>query len=363
MEFRNFLNFSQSWEDHLIIERALQIEKDDTIVCILGSGDNVFNLLRFEPYIIYSFDINPMQVYEVKLKIIGIENLDYSEFLILIGYTGDEKNRINVFKKISSNLDSETLNFWKNNFKIIKKGLAFQGILEKQFSMFRKRMKFLLGKEYNRFINSGDKTERKEIFEKRINRSSIRFLHGLYHNKTVTNFFNHKDKLVKNLPSNLDYNKIYWERMHHLFVDIGCKNNPYLYWVFTGKILGNQQLWQPYLQEKNYYDIRRNLDKIKVYGKDLYNGIKEFDENSIDAFYLSDIFDWMDIDEIEVNMLEVIRRAKPKAKILSFVLSYDKGIPKSLEKYLEYNENINKNLLIQDRVGFYSKIYLWKVTK
>ena len=137
----------------------------------------------------------------------------------------------------------------------------------------------------------------------------------------------------------------------------------YLYWYFTGKIPENPQFWQPYLQEKNYQIIKNNINKAKIFEKDIYSGLREIEDDSIDAFYFSDIFDWMNSEEMEKILIEAIRVAKPNAKIICFVIMYDKSIPKSLEYYLKFDENINNKSLKMDRIGFYTKIHLWTVNK
>ena len=132
---------------------------------------------------------------------------------------------------------------------------------------------------------------------------------------------------------------------------------------FTGKMPEDQKFWQPYLQEKNYQIIKNNLKNAKIFERDIYNGLKELDDSSIDAFYFSDIFDWMNSEEMEKILREAIRVAKPDAKIIFFVIMHDKQVPKNLEGNLLYDENINEKLLKMDRIGFYTKIYLGNVKK
>lgn len=362
MLFKSPLRYSQSWEDHRVIENGLEIKKGDNVVSILSSGDNFFNLLRFEPKSIYGFDRNRAQFFEVKLKIKAIENLEYEEFIKLLGYEGEDVERIEIFDQFSDKLDLETYDFWKKHKRIISKGTATQGFTEKKFSFERQLIKFFLGKYYPIFIKSSDMHERKQIFEKKIDRSSLRFFSKFFTNKTMVRLLYQKD-LVKNLPPHFDYNKLFWKKNRLMFVDIGCINNSYLSWFFTGNLPNDQQFWQPYLQEKNYKTIKRNLDKIKIFNKDLNSGLKDIESNNIDAFYISDIFDWMSCKEMKKNLLEILRVAKNEAKIISFVIMHDKSIPKDLEKYFTYDENENKKLLEIDRVGFYPKIYLWNVNK
>ncbi len=362
MPFRSPLRYSQSWEDHRVVEKGLEINKGDVIASILSSGDNVFNLLRYEPKIIYGFDRNPAQFYEVKLKITAIDQLEHRDFLKLLGYVGEDDERRELFSYLADKLDPDTYDFWKNHRKIIEKGILLQGFTEKKISFERKIFKFFLGKEYAVFVDSNNRDERERIYEKKINREALRFFSRFVKNKLMAHLFYHKD-LVKNLPSTFDYYSLFWKKNRHICVDIGCFNNPYLHWYFTGILPENKQYWQPYLQKEHYQTIKKNVHKLLVFNKDIHTGLQGMKNDSVNAFYISDIFDWMSYEEMEKNLKEMIRVAKHNAKIIDFIIMHDKGIPKSVERNLMYNEKTNETLLAYDRVGFYPNIYLLHVIK
>jgi len=362
MLLKSPLRYSQSWEDHRVIEKGLGVSNGDTIVSILSSGDNVLNLLRFEPRVIYGFDRNAGQFHEVKLKITAIKYLEHKDFLKLLGYEGDNNERRDLFNYLSDKLDGDTRDFWKKHEVIIEKGISLQGFTEKKISFERRIFKFFLGKEYAIFVDSNNRDERESIYEKKINRETLRFFSRFVKNKPMAHLFYHKD-LVKNLPSTFDYYSLFWKKSRHMCVDIGCINNPYLCWYFTGILPENKQYWQPYLQKEHYQTIKKNAHKLLVFNKDICEGLKGIENDSVSTFYISDIFDWMSYEKMEKNLKEMIRVARHNAKIIDFIIMHDKGIPKSVERNLIYDEKTNKALLAYDRVGFYPNIYLFHVIK
>ena len=363
MYFKSPIQFSQSWEDHKVIEQGLSIKKGYNIVGILASGDNLLNFLRFEPGKIYGFDTNPIQIYETKLKIAAFKNLSYQNFITLMGYSGTEKDRIEIFNSIKKFLDRDSLLFWKKHIKLIRNGLSFQGQIERYYSFIRHLLKFFLGKDYNRYIHTTSMRERKAIYEKRINKLFLKILTKiLLKNRLVINIIHYKRK-IKDTNSIIEYNKCFWKKIYHTFVEIGCQHNPYLYWFFTGEIPTDQKFWRPYLQKENFEIIKRNLHKITIIEKDLYIGLKEIEDNSIDSIYLSDIFDWIKKEEIEKYYIEILRVAKNKSRVINFVLNFDKVIPSHLQQYIKFDETKSNALCHQERNGFYSKIYLLEVNK
>jgi S-adenosylmethionine-diacylglycerol 3-amino-3-carboxypropyl transferase len=363
MQLRNPIRFAQSWEDHRVIERGLAVKKGDAVVSILSSGDNVLNLLRFEPKILYGFDINPAQVCEVQLKIAAIKHLTHPDFLTLLGYAGTDEERIRVFHSIAPYLDSQTKDFWDHHLKMLECGLSFQGAFERYLSRLGCLARFFLAEDYPRYVRAQTRDERQRIFDEKINRPFLRRLTRMVMQNQAVNHVFFQNNALQFIPRSFDYNECFWNNLSHACVDIGCTKNPYLYWLFTGAMPEDRRDWQPYLQEEQFALLRQETTKIRLFQQDICTGLKKMDADSIDAFYLSDIFGWMSSVEIEKTLGEVVRVAKPHAKIICFVLNYDMGVPQSMHQYLEHDEHMSRELHDQERAGFYSKINLYTVTK
>ena len=363
MLFQRPIRFAQSWEDYQVIESGLRVKKDDEIVAILSSGDNLLNLLRFEPAAIYGYDINPAQINEVKLKIAAIEHLPYPEFLTLLGYTGTEPQRKKLFHLLSPHLDTDAFTFWNRYITLLGKGLAFQGVTERYFSLQRSLVRFFLAEEYTHFVSAQTREERKMIFEKKLHTPFIKALTRMFMNNRVMNHLLYQPRAIRYIPSSFNYQECFWRQMSHRCVDIGCLNNPYQYWLFTGALLEDRRYWQPYLQEQYYATLRQQTKKLHIFEQDLRFGLKKLASNSVDAFYISDIFDWMSMKDMEETMLEMVRVAKKNARILSFILNFDKGIPAGVRQHVHLDEIKSKELFAQERVGIYSKINLFIVQK
>ena len=363
MLFKNPIRYAQSWEDYKVIECGLQVKKNDTIVAIISSGDNLLNLLRFEPAAMYGFDINPAQINEVKLKITAIEQLSYPEFLTFLGYTGTEQQRVRLFHLLTNHLDNDTYTFWNQHINLLTRGLAFQGGFERDFSFLRYFIRFFLAEEYFHYVTAQTRKERQVIFEKKIGRPILKVLTKIFINNRVMTHLLYPKRAIQYIPSSFNFNDCFWRKITRACIDIGCVNNPYLYWIFTGTVLEDRHYWQPYLQEKHYATLRQQTKKIHIFEQDLCSGLKELESDSIDAFYISDIFEWMSQAEMEKTLFEIVRVAKKKARIISFVLNYDKEIPQHLHKIVDINEIKSLELFKQERVGLYSKINLLEVKK
>ena len=361
--FKSPIRFAQGWEDHRVVEEGLKIKKGDVLACILASGDNVLNLLRFKPEKIYAFEKSIEQIYEMKLKLTAIKNLSHTEFLILLGYLGKNNERVRLFNSISQKLDEDTYAFWKKHMRMIKKGFSFQGYWEKYSSSWRYPLKIFLGKNFNRYVNSESTVERKEIYEKHIYRPGLIFLSKFFKGPTLTKIVHINDTYYKNLPKNFEHYSYFWNVLEHFFVDIGCKGNPYHSWLLTKKMPTNEENWQPYLQKKNYEILRKNINRIIIVNKNIFDGLKDFEDNTFDGFYLSDVFDWMSEKEMENLLFEVIRVGKNRSRIIVFILNPKRNLPEKILSHVTYNKKVSRELWKKERVGLYSKIYSLEIKK
>ena len=83
--FFETINYSSVNEDSNSEFKALNINKNDTVLCITGSGARILDLLIKDPKEIVAVDFNPCQNFLLELKIAAIQKLEYEDFLRFIG--------------------------------------------------------------------------------------------------------------------------------------------------------------------------------------------------------------------------------------------------------------------------------------
>jgi S-adenosylmethionine-diacylglycerol 3-amino-3-carboxypropyl transferase len=360
---RNPLRFSLGWEDYQVIEAGLQPKQGDAIIAILASGDIILNLLRFEPSVIYGVDFNPAQIHEVRLKLAAIEHLNHSEFLTLLGFSGYPEERLQLYTRLAPKLAPETNAFWHQYRTFIRKGVSFQGWMEQFYTLTGRILRFFLADQFTNYLSAQTREERQHIFDKRLNRPMLRALTKIFMNNRIAVNVLYQRQATKNIPSTFDYQASCWRNFYHAFVDIGCVNNPYLTYLMTGKMPNDPACWPPYLKEEYYPTLQRNLAAVTLLNTDLCSGLCQLSDDSIDCFSLSDIFDWMDLSQIEAVLQQIIRVGRKNARIISFILNYDKGIPPSVQRYYRIDEKTSVRLQALERLGFYSKINLLILSK
>lgn len=84
------------------------------ILTVAGSGDQMLNAYLMGARNVTCFDINPLAFYQVKLKKAAVCTLSYEEFVAFFFQEYGKFLDINLFDKISKELDSETTHFFEN---------------------------------------------------------------------------------------------------------------------------------------------------------------------------------------------------------------------------------------------------------
>lgn len=92
------------------------LENKKKVLCVIGSGDQILNVLLSEPEKVDAFDISIFPKYFLELKIAAIKSLSREEY---ISFFIDDIDRRNeeyyddlYYEKIAPNLDEETKEFW-----------------------------------------------------------------------------------------------------------------------------------------------------------------------------------------------------------------------------------------------------------
>ncbi len=120
------LIFTVNWEDPESDVKAIEMKPGQSLLTITSGGCNTLNFLLYDPEKIYAVDINPAQTWLMEFKIAGIKNLDYDEFISLLGLTSCD-DRLSLFRKIKHDLSNDANAFWSSNIKLIKKGILING--------------------------------------------------------------------------------------------------------------------------------------------------------------------------------------------------------------------------------------------
>ena len=353
------LIFTLNWEDPESDVRAIEMKQGQTLMTITSGGCNTLNFLLHDPEKIYAVDINPAQTCLMELKTAAIKNLDYQEFIALLGLTECD-HRLTLFSKITKDLSAEALLFWDQNTKMIKKGILFKGRFERFVGLAGKMLSLLQGKrKVSQLLSLQSLDEQKEFFNTRWNNKRWKLIFKLMFNKKrlakkglVAEYFHFDDGAQT-------FSESFYKRTTKVLCNIPVKNNYFLSAYFLGKYK-NQDEMPSYLKPDHYEHIKKNIGRLEVITADTKYWLENMPAGSIDGFCLSNICELMSEDDTRKLFTEVIRTAKPSAKICFRNLMIPREVPADMTR-VRKNVDLSNSLLANDRSFVYSKVAAYDI--
>ena len=355
------LIFTVNWEDPESDVKAIEMKAGQSLLTITSGGCNTLNFLLHDPEKIYAVDINPAQTWLMELKIAAIKNLDYHEFITFLGLRKSE-DRMKLFTKLKHDLSIDANHFWTSNTSLIKKGILFKGKFEGFVKIAGKMLVLLQGKrKVEKLLASQSMDEQKEFFNSQWDNKRWKWIFKLMFNKKrlakkglVAEYFHFDDGAQS-------FSESFYNRTRKVLCDIPVKNNYFLSVYFTGGYKNENEL-PLYLQPQHYDHLKRNIDRIHLATADTKYWLKTMPDTSIDGFCLSNICELMSEEDTKTLFTEVVRTAKPGAKISFRNLMIPREVPNDLTD-IKKNENMSSTLLANDRSFVYSKVAAYDVIK
>lgn len=349
------LIFTANWEDPESDIKAVDMKPGQSLLTITSGGCNILHFLLYDPEVIYAVDINPAQTWLMELKIAAIKNLSYDDFVSFMGLQ-ESACRETMFSSLSKDLSPDALHFWKMNLKLVKKGVLLNGKFERFIKIAGKLLGLMQGRrKVDKVFTSTNKEEQNKFFKEEWDNRRWRLLFKLMMNKKrlakkglVAEYFHFDDGAQS-------FSESFYNRARKALCDIPIKSNYFLSVYFSGKYRNEISL-PAYLMPDNFGHIKRNIDRIKLITADTKYWLEAMPAQSIDGFCLSNICELMSEADTFKLFTEVVRTAKPHAKICFRNLMIPREVPESMKDTVVKNETLSAGLLANDRSFVYSKV-------
>ncbi|MEO3923322.1 DUF3419 family protein [Micromonosporaceae bacterium B7E4] len=137
-------------------------------------------------------------------------------------------------------------------------------------------------------------------------------------------------------------------------------DNPYLAPLLLRRMPASELL-PPYLAPAFQPAVRGNLHRLRWVHADLRRHLREVPEHSIDCFALSNVGDWLSSAQLAHLLGEVVRTARPGARVLVCAHRRRLAVPAALRPVLTADPALERELLAVDRVGYLRRILALRV--
>jgi len=319
------LVYPQIWEDPEVDMAAMEISPAHHVVTIASGGCNALSYLAAHPRKVTAVDLSPAHVALLKLKIEGLRHLpSWSEFYRFFGAANDVGNIASYQQFIAPHLEPEVRAYWEGRKLTGARRIAgFTTVIYRQgvLGRFIRAGQFvarLYGVDLRGLLKCRTLAEQRAFFESRISPLLSRGLvRGLTKSHLSLFGLGIPPQQYEALAEGRDVLSVLHERLERLACGFPLSENYFTWQAFgDGYAHGGEGPLPPYLQEQNFENVRRNVERLSVQQINLTHFLDQVPHGSVDRFVLLDAQDWMNDVQLNALWCAIASAAAPGARVI-----------------------------------------------
>jgi S-adenosylmethionine-diacylglycerol 3-amino-3-carboxypropyl transferase len=319
------LVYPQIWEDPDVDMTAMELCPAHHVVTIASGGCNALSYLSVNPRKVTAVDLSPAHVALLKLKIAGVRHLpSWQEFYRFFGAANESANAQDYQKFIAPHLAADVKDYWEgrklNGARRIagfSRNIYRQGVLGRFIRAGQFAARFY-GVDLRDLLKCQNLAEQRAFFESRISPLLSR---GLVRRLTKSHLslfgLGIPPQQYEVLAEGRDVLSVLHERLERLACGFPLSENYFAWQAFgNGYAPRGEGPLPPYLQERNFEALRRNVEKLSVQQINLTHFLLQAPRGSVDRFVLLDAQDWMNDAQLNDLWRAIASAAAPGARVI-----------------------------------------------
>ena len=354
----NKVRYANCWEDADILVTALE-PKGKHCLSIGSAGDNAFALLAAGAKSVVISEMNPAQVACIELRKAAYHHLSHPEFLTLLGETGSNNERLELYQQCAPSLSKTTRSYWDHYQDTVAEGFGRIGKFESYFGLFKNKILPLVHgrKRIDELLQNKPLEERSTFYQQQWNTWRWRILFKCFFSRFTMGKLGRDPAFFKYVEGSVAEKIL--SRTKHALVELEPGKNPYLNWILNGCYRSAL----PYALRLEHFDtIKKNLHRITI-KKTPIEAVLQNNQQQFDAFNLSDIFEYMSEGNTTKLLQKIHSMSTSGARLAYWNMLAPRSRPDSMSKQLRPLDQLSQRLFYEDKAFFYSKFIIEEVIK
>ena len=306
-------------------------------------------------------DLNPTQTALLHLKVAGIKNLFYDEFITLIGArTG--RSRWSLYEFIREDLPDDARTYWDKNRPVIESGILAAGKLEQYFESLRKQVvvPYVSSKALQGYLSCSRQSEQSGLFRSAF--SSSEFRHAFEQQTTrETISESGRDPTQFKFVEIENTGAFFFERFKEVGLSLPPRSNFY-YEYFLTSHYRDLSVGPPYLRQENFLKLRNLLPRLEIVTAGIDECIRAKPHGHFSQANLSDIFEYLSEDETHGLMKVLAENMREGGHLAYWNHLVPRQRPESLKSLLNPNPQLAQDLYARDRFFSYRAFHVDQVS-
>lgn len=366
------LVYAQIWEDPVVDMEALAIRPDSRIVTIASGGCNALSYLTADPERIMAVDLNTAHIALNRLKIAAVRHLpDYAHLRRFIA-EADHPSNLDVYRRhLAPQLDEATQRYWEGRDLVGRRRIAgfSRGIYKRGLLGNFIGAAHLLAKLYridpSELVQAQTLEEQRRIFdEKFAPMFERRFVRWLTSQPASLFGLGIPPAQYDALAGEQSMADVLRQRLEKLACHFPVNDNYFAWQAFArGYGRGPDHPLPPYLQEDNFAKVRERIGRLEVHHANFADHLATQPNASLDRYLLLDAQDWMDDAQLTRLWREILRTARPGARVVFRTAAEPTllpgRVPEAILSRWHYAEEDSRRFTAADRSSIYGGVHLY----
>jgi len=352
------IRYAQCWEDADILLEGLDVQPGDVCLSIASGGDNTLALLSKRPSRVIALDVSPAQLACLELRVAAYRELAHGELLELMGSRPSTRRKA-LYRRCRSQLTPEVRRFWDARSDTIEAGIGSAGKFERYFKLFRERVLPLVHsrRAVEQLLRGADTlAEREAFYEQRWDSWSWRAMFQIFFSRLVLGRAGRDSSFFRYVEGSVADRLL--ERVHMGLTEVNPAENPYVQWIITGR----HTTALPYALRPEHFDtIREHLDRLEWQRVSLEEFLNRSEQNMIDRFNLSDIFEYMSQEHADHLFEQLAQAGRPGGRLAYWNMLVPRSRPAALAAQLHPLSELAHELHRKDKACFYRAFILEEI--
>ena len=359
------LFFAQVREDPLLEIAALAPLSDARVVVVSSGGCTAFSLLASGAREVVAVDLNSTQNHLVELKVVALRRLVTPELMSFLGVApGTARRRSRTYAVLRPYLSDDAVKYWDRHEAQLGRGVLNCGVSERFIAAVVGAVKLAIHDRHRieALLSLQSLEEQREFFTREWNNRRWKLLFPLLLNRWTFNrtydpgFF----REVKNPSFAAHFRGL----IEHALCEVPVRTNYFLHQMLSGaypaQVPGGVP---PYLDPTLREFVRSRLDRLKLVDASYAEYLATCEDDSVDALALSNICEWLDQRGVDDLFEQVVRVARPGARVCFRNFVGHTSIPERFRSTLVEDVERGEKAITRDRSCLQSRIVICRVAK
>ncbi|HUQ47695.1 MAG TPA: DUF3419 family protein [Gemmatimonadaceae bacterium] len=359
------LLFAQVREDPLLEIDALTVRSGGKYVVVGSGGCTALSMVSAGAGHVAAVDLNRTQNHLTELKAVSLGIVSPWEYQGFLGAEPMEgRRRARIYWTLRQNLSIEAVRYWDAHGDLIENGVLGAGASE---GFIRILARVILAgvhprSRIDRLLACRSIDEQRQLYHEEWNSRRWRALFSLLVNRLTFNKTYDPAFFAK--VENPSFAKHFHRLFEHAICEVPAATNYFLHYMLTGRypVLRDGGIppyldpaWDPSLDE-----IAQSLEIVDGRYEDY---LRLSATSSVDGFALSNICEWMDDFAIEALFEEVVRVAKPGARLVFRNFVGHTEVPERLRDRVREDREAGVKAISKDRSCVQARIAICRIEK